>query len=69
MRPEVSDGEEHAEGLLHTQEAFEGPFSVELVHGLVGKDTLVRDDVLACVVTFGGAIPKQEAAVQCYPVC
>ena len=58
MRPEVAEGEEHAEGLLHAHEAVEGPFSVELVHGLVGEDALVRDDVLACVVAFGGAIPK-----------
>lgn len=58
VRPEVSEGEEHAEGLLHTQEAVERPFSVELVHWLVGEDALVRDDVLACVVAFGSAIPK-----------
>ena len=30
----VEEAEEHAEGLLHAEEAVEGPFAVELVDGL-----------------------------------
>ena len=62
--PEVSEGEEDAEGLLHAEEAAERPFAVELDDGFRGGDALVRDDVLARVVAFGGAVPEQDAVEQ-----
>ena len=38
MGEEVEQAEEHGEGLLHAQEAVEGPFAVELEDGLaVGR--------------------------------
>lgn len=62
VRIEVPEGEEHAKGLLHAEEAVEGPFSVELHHGLMGGEALRCDNVLARVVAFGGAVPEEESA-------
>lgn len=66
VRPEVADGEEHGEGLLHAEEAVEGPFAVELDDVEVGGDAGGGDDVLAGVVAFGGAVPEEEAAEESY---
>ena len=60
VRPEVAEGEEDAEGLLHAEEAVEGPLAVELDDGEVGGDPFVGDDVLAGVVAFAGAGPEEE---------
>lgn len=64
VSPEVAEGEEHGEGLLHAEEAVEGPFTVELHHWLVAGEADGGDDVLAGVVAFGGAGPEQEAEVE-----
>lgn len=64
VSPEVAEGEEHGEGLLHAEEAVEGPFTVELHHWLVAGEAGGGDDVLAGVVAFGGAGPEQEAEVE-----
>jgi hypothetical protein len=68
VREVVEQREDDAEGLLHAHEAVEGPFAVELVHGLhigrVAGEALRGYDVLACVVAFGGTVPKEQAAVQ-----
>lgn len=65
---EVEQAEEHAEGLLHAQEAVEGPFAVELEHGLavgrVAGFAGVGDDVLACVVALGWAVPEEEPSLE-----
>lgn len=52
VREEVEEGEEDGEGLLHAEEAVEGPFAVELDDGFGGSDALVGDYVLAGVVAF-----------------
>lgn len=66
MDHEVAKGEEHAEGFLDSEEALEGPFSVELDGGerRGGREPLRGDDVLAGVVAFGGAGPEEEAVVE-----
>lgn len=60
MREEVQQGEEDGEGLLHAEEAVEGPFAVELNDGFQGGDACIGDDVLAGVVAFGSAIPEEK---------
>jgi hypothetical protein len=68
MREEVKKGEEDAEGLLHAQEAVEGPFAVVLYYwvyvGRVTRQAGVGGDVLACVVAFGWAGPEKKDAVE-----
>jgi hypothetical protein len=65
----VEEREDDAEGLLHAHEAVEGPFAVELVHGL-GRGAREGDDVLTRVVAFGGAGPEEETAVEsCGMIC
>lgn len=61
MRPQVAEGKQHAEGLLHAEEAVERPFPVELDDGEGGGHATGCDDVLARVVTLGGAIPEHQA--------
>lgn len=61
MRQEIKEGEEDGEGLLHAQEAIEWPFPVELDNFIICCDALIGDYVLACVVAFGRARPKEEA--------
>jgi hypothetical protein len=58
---EVEEREEDGEGLLHAQEAVEGPFAVELHDWFSGGDALVRDYVLAGVVAFCWAVPEEQA--------
>ena len=62
------EGEDHGEGLLHAEEAVEGPFAVELQDrlsvGWVPRQARVGYDVLAGVVAFGGAGPEEEAVVE-----
>lgn len=66
VRPEIANGEEHGEGLLHAEEAVEGPFAVELDDVEAGGDAGGGDDVLAGVVAFGGTVPEEEAAGEGY---
>ncbi|KFY23002.1 hypothetical protein V493_06164 [Pseudogymnoascus sp. VKM F-4281 (FW-2241)] len=56
----VEEGEDDGEGLLHAEDAVEGPFAVELDdgEGRVLRDAQVGDYVLAGVVAFGGAGPE-----------
>jgi hypothetical protein len=49
---EVEEREEDGEGLLHAEEAVEGPFPMELDDFYIGCDALVGDYVLAGVVAF-----------------
>ena len=67
VREEVEEGEEDGEGLLHAQEAVEGPFAVELHdrvwQGIIGEAPL-GDDMLAYVVAVALAIPEQEPVVE-----
>ena len=60
VREEVEDGEEDGEGLLHSEEAVEGPFAVELHDRFRGRDALVGNYVLAGVVAFCWAVPEEE---------
>lgn len=57
---EIEQGEEDREGLLHSQEAVEGPFAVELDNGFGACDAHVGYDVLTNVVAFRGAVPEKE---------
>lgn len=66
VRPEIGEGEEHAEGLLHAQEAVEWPFAVELDDVLAGLDAAICDYVLTGVVAFAGAVPEEEAMEKGY---
>ncbi|KFY84334.1 hypothetical protein V500_09395 [Pseudogymnoascus sp. VKM F-4518 (FW-2643)] len=58
----VEEGEDDGEGLLHAEDAVEGPFAVELDdgEGRVRRDAHVGDYVLAGVVAFGGAGPEEQ---------
>lgn len=58
VRDQVPQAKEHREGLLHTEDAYEGPFSVELGDGLPSSETLLRYYVLACVVALLRAGPE-----------
>jgi len=58
---EVEEGEEDGEGLLHAEEAVEGPFAVELDDGFGFEDARVGDYVLAGVIAFRGTVPEEEA--------
>jgi hypothetical protein len=58
---EVEEREEDGEGLLHAEEAVEGPFPVELDYFYISCDALVGDYVLAGVVAFCWAVPEKEA--------
>lgn len=68
MREVVEQREDDAEGFLHAEEAVKGPFAMELVdRGHVRRitgETCRGDDVLTCVVAFGGAVPEEHAAVE-----
>lgn len=68
VREIVEQRENDAEGLLHAEEAVEGPFAVELEDGLhvrrVAGEAGVGYDVLACVVAFGGTVPEKHAPVE-----
>lgn len=66
MREEVARREEHARRLLDAKHTHERPFPVELDYrprGFGGEPS-VGDDMLACVVAFGGARPEEESAVE-----
>jgi hypothetical protein len=71
VRDVVQQREDDAEGLLHAQEPVEGPFAVKLDDRLqirrVAREASGGDDVLACVVAFGGAGPEKKAAVKSCP--
>lgn len=60
MCEEVEEGEEDGEGLLHAQDAVEGPFAVELYDGLGLSDSVVGDYVLAGIVAFRWTVPKEK---------
>lgn len=66
VRPEVGSGKEDRDGLLHAENAGEGPFPMELDDGLVGGDAGGGDYALTGVVAFGGAVPEEEAVVKGY---
>lgn len=62
--PKVGSGEEDGDGLLHAEDAGEGPFAVKLNDGLVGGNAGGGDYALAGVIAFGGAVPEKEAVVE-----
>jgi len=66
VHEEVPETEKHGEGLLQPEDTDEGPFPVELCHGLRrgGRDAPRGDYVLACVVAFLGACPEEKAEVE-----
>lgn len=68
MGEEVEEAEEDGGGLLHAEEAVEGPFAVVLHNrvqeGRVAGEALGGGDVLAGVVAFGGAVPEEEAVLE-----
>ena len=68
MREEVQEGEEDGGGLLHSEEAVEGPFSVELddggEEGRVAGEAGFGYDVLAGVVAFLWAGPEEELMLE-----
>lgn len=68
MRKEVEEGEEDGEWFLDPKKAVERPFSVKLhnriKHRWVTRHASVGDDLLTCVVAFGGACPKEESEMK-----
>jgi len=68
VREEVEEGEEDGGGLLHAEEAVEGPFAVELQdRGEVGRVAAEPGGggyVLARVVAFARAGPEEQAVVE-----
>lgn len=73
MRQKVEQREDDGEGLLHAEKAVEWPFAVELEDwftvGRFAGEALVGDDVLAGIIAFGGAVPEEEAVLQCCRSC
>lgn len=69
MGQEVEQREDDGKRLLHAQETVERPFAVELEDrfavGRFAREAFVSDDMLAGVITFGGAVPEEEAVLQC----
>jgi hypothetical protein len=63
---EIKEGEEDGEGLLHAEEAVEGPFAMELDDRFGIGDALRGDYVLAGVVALGGAVPEEETVEESY---
>jgi len=63
---EVKEREEDREGLLHAQEAVEGPFPMELDDILPRGNPLVSYDVLAGVVALCGTCPEEELMEKSY---
>ena len=65
---EVEEGEEDGGGLLHAEEAVEGPFAVVLEDGgevgRVAGEAVGGGYVLAGVVAFRRAGPEEEAVVE-----
>ena len=64
----VEQAEDDGEGLLHAEEAVEGPFAMKLedrlaVGGLTSL-TLVGDYVLADIVAFCWTVPEKEAPLE-----
>lgn len=68
MSEEVQKGEEDGGGLLHAEEAVEGPFAVKLEDGLekggFAGEAGGGGDMLARVVALGGAGPEEEAMLE-----
>ena len=60
----IEDREDDGEGFLETENAQEGPFTVELFDRLAGGDTFGGDGSLTLVVTIGRAAPCQESEVK-----
>jgi hypothetical protein len=65
----IEQRENDGKRFLHAEETVKGPFAVELedwfaVGGFAGEAG-VGDDVLAGVVAFGGAVPEEEAVLEC----
>lgn len=65
---EVHEAEDHAEGLLHPQEAVEGPLAVELHDRLtvwwVACQPLVGHHMLAGVVAFCWTVPEEDTSLE-----
>ena len=55
---------------MHAEQAVEGPFAMELDDwrevGWIAGQSLFGYDVLAGVIAFGGAVPKEEAVEEWY---
>lgn len=66
VRRQVTDAEEHGEGLLEPEDAHEGPLPVELGHAAARLHAPRGHDVLAGVVAFLRARPEEEAEVEGY---
>jgi hypothetical protein len=65
----IEQREDDGKRFLHAEETVKGPFAVELedwfaVGGFAGE-AFVGYDVLAGVVAFGGAVPEEEAVLEC----
>jgi hypothetical protein len=60
----VQDGEEDGERFLHSEQAAEGPFAVELFDWEARGDAGGGYEALAGVVAFLGAGPEEKAEVE-----
>jgi hypothetical protein len=58
MRPEIAEREEDTKGLLHAEEAIEGPFPVELFDREARGHALTSYNMLAGIIAFAGASPE-----------
>ena len=67
MCQEVEQREEDAGGLLYSQEPIKRPFAMILDDrfevGWISGQTFIGDDVLADIITFCWACPKEKASL------
>lgn len=64
VRVAIEDGEEDGEGLLHAEQPFERPFTMELLNFVAVHDARGGYRALAGIVAFGGAGPEEKAEVE-----
>lgn len=68
VREEVKEGEKDGRRLLHAQKAVERPFAMELKDRLkvwrIAREALVRYDVLAEIIAFRRAGPKEKTMLK-----
>lgn len=64
VRVAIENGEENGEGLLHAEQPFERPFTVELLNFVAVHDARGGHRALAGIVAFGGAGPEEKAEVK-----
>lgn len=68
MSEEIEKREQDREWLLDTKNAVERPFPMILNDGIhhrrVSGDSLVGDDMLACIIAIGWTCPEEKAEME-----